>query len=347
LALLALAGPARAQAEGFGGDGEDPAPAGESGQDEAEPVPAAPPSGQPLFPEPDDDEEVYPSAPLDDDPPPALEDEGAAAAPAPSPEPEAPAAPSDDALYNGPAGKQAIATPLVAPDPDPPPDGWGNWSASALQYGTGVCSACACCGTSGIIGGIALAAGIVIPGGSVLFGPLVGCLGCVSIVGAPGVGTSAAVFLREWVGIWRGPWMWTLLGAYAVELLAVAVIAAGAAGAAYLLASFIGSVPGPSGEFYDINPVDQWAWDQAGLGAGVFVSTFVTGLLFAIVAPSAAGTVIYQLVGEQKHTYDIGFRMPGLFGPNHPDPPKVIKPDSGGHERNRARPVPEPASMRF
>ncbi len=364
LALLTVGGPVRAQLEGFGGDGEDPAPAAEQDEEESEggedgdepddagavpgaPLPGAPES--PLFPEPSDDEEVYPSAPLAEDPPAALEGQPP---PASEVEPAPPGADepgADDAsreeLYE-PVGKQAVAKPLVEPDPDPAPDGWGNWSASALQYGTGVCSACACCGTSGVIGGIALAAGIVIPGGSVLFGPLVGCFGCVSIVGAPGVGTTAAVFLREWVGIWRGPWMLTLLAAYAVELLAVAVIAGGAIGAALLLASFISSVQGPGG-FYDINPVDQWAWDQAGLGAGVFLGTFLTGLGFAIVAPSAAGTVVYQLMGEQKHNYDIGFRMPGFFGPNHPDPPKVIKPDTKGHERNRARPVPEPASMRF
>lgn len=91
-----------------------------------------------------------------------------------------------------------------------------------------------------------------------------------------------------------------------------------------------------------------WAWESAGLGAGIFLATFGLGLVSAIVFPAGAGTLTYQLMGEQKNHWDIGFRVPGVFGPNHAPEPIVHPPDKKGPERSRVRKdVAEPAAMHY
>lgn len=354
-----MAGSAAAQDEGFGG-GEPPpalpseAPDGEALSDDAgeDQEPGAPqppsPSGQTAAPDgekkpepPLETNELY--EPINGEPAPSPGEGGA-------PPRSAPPAARDEKAPAPPGGGGARVRPLMEPVDDPPPDGLGNWAASSVQYGTGVCSACGCCGTSGVLGGIALAVAIVVPGG-VLLTPFVGCLGCSSVVGAPGIGVSAAVWLREWLGIWRGPWMIAVGLAYVIELLGVAALLAGVAVATAVLYGFVQSIQGPglsSGNLLElINPPEEWAWENAGVGALLFAGSFAFGLTWAVLVPSLAATAAYQLLGEQKHHYDIGFRVPGFFGPNHADEPKVHPPDKKGPERVRPRPAPEPAAMQY
>ncbi len=224
----------------------------------------------------------------------------------------------------------APAPPAAAPDPaGPPPPAPGpddtvhafldNWTAFAMQYGTGVAASFVCCGGSGIVGAVVGAVLFVIPGGVIWSTLWLSATGCPSALLAPAGGVSLGVWLREWWGGQRSAWGWSLLAAYATEVAAIAVLAVGTFAGALLTTPFFSSIIDFS-QSNPLNPPAQWNWTSLAGGGALAIGAFSVGLVAAILAPSLSAATVYTVLGEDKAADDVGFRVPGVFSSNHPDP---------------------------
>jgi hypothetical protein len=213
----------------------------------------------------------------------------------------------------------------LMPDPAekallPPPHKMNDCWGGLTQYSTGVCCSGLCCGTTGLVGGVLSVVALFIPG-SVLWYSVIGCcIGGPGIAVAPASGISGGVWLREWLGQRRGPWLWPLLAAYITEFASVALIAAAMITGTGLVALFLESIPGANPMLSDpaswIDDPDQWGWAYLGGGGGVFITGFLVGIFSAIFVPSLAGVLSYQVLGVPKSNADRRFRMPGCAQAN-------------------------------
>ena len=213
----------------------------------------------------------------------------------------------------------------LIPDPRedmllPPPHKMNDCLGGVTQYSTGVCCSGLCCGTTGVVGGALSVVALFIPG-SVLWYSVIGCcIGGPGIAVAPASGVSGGVWLREWLGQRRGPWLWPLLAAYATEFASVALIAAAMVTGTGLVALFLESIPGANPMLSDpvswIDDPAQWGWAYLGGGGGVFIAGFLVGIFSAIFVPSLAGVLSYHLLGVPKSNEDRRFRMPGCLHAN-------------------------------
>jgi len=217
---------------------------------------------------------------------------------------------------------------LFSPVPEPV---LGHASAAVVQYTAGFCSSGLCCGGTGVVGAVLLVLAIAVPFGSVIFGPMLGVLGCAGASIAPAMGVSVGVWLRDWLGPSRGPWVWPVVAAYAFEALTVVAMTGLVVLGTALTGAFFSSLLNGAAVANDpttwLVPPGQWAWASLGVGGAIALGGFWTGIATAILVPAGAGVATTELLAVPKEPGDVGFHVPGFFEAR-PFEPEVPDPDA-------------------
>lgn len=231
---------------------------------------------------------------------------------------------------------QRELVPVTPPEKDPTEHVYlSPTSAAVLQMGTSSTIALLCCGGAGVVSGVIAAVLFVLPGGILWSSLFLALAGCPSAVCSPAVGTVSGVTLRDWWGPERGTIAWPVIVAYAGEfLIAVPVLLFGTIAGALLTAPFFTSLIDFEGPTAPFARQEDLAWGSLGAGSALAIGAFTTGLVLAVLLPSAAATVTYGLGAESKGSEDTGFRWPGIFSPSRAESERL----EVEHRQNREVP---------